>query len=133
MSNGRELATCVHGTMSITIAEFNEQILVKWGGVFDVFNPHPILNEFFAKQEPLLRGKAVLLDFSQTEFINSATLSVILQLVKLLDTSVAKLTIKYDTRESWQMVSFRCMKAISRTLKNTEIVAVGSSGSAQPV
>jgi anti-anti-sigma regulatory factor len=122
MANNKEIASFAQERMRVSLLEQEGQIVVSWGGVFDAVNPNTTLGEFLAKQSDVLRSKEVLVDFSKTEFLNSTTLSVMLRFVKELDGIISKLTLLFDTAESWQMVSFRCMKAISRTLKHTEVL-----------
>lgn len=124
MVNSKELASFAQERMRVSILEQEGHILVSWRGIFDAINPNITLGEFLAGQADALRSKEVLVDFSKTEFLNSTTLAVMLRFVKELDGIIAKLTLRFDTTESWQMVSFRCMKAISRTLKHTEVLTV---------
>lgn len=122
MDNHREIASFAQERMRVSVVDHEQQVIISWRGVFDALNPHQTLGEFLWKQHEALRHKDVLIDFSKMEFLNSATLSVMLRFVKELDAIIQKLTLKFNTAESWQMVSFRCMKAISRTLKHTEVL-----------
>lgn len=122
MDNHKEIASFSQERMRVSVIDQERQVIVSWRGVFDALNPHQTLGEFLWKQQEALRNKDVLIDFSKMEFLNSATLSVMLRFVKELDAITPKLTLKFNTTESWQMVSFRCMKAISRTLKHTEVL-----------
>lgn len=122
MDNHREIATFTQERMRVSLVDYERQVLISWRGVFDALNPNQTLGEFLWKQQEGLRNRDVLIDFSKMEFLNSTTLAVMLRFVKELDAIILKLTLRFNTAESWQMVSFRCMKAISRTLKNTEVL-----------
>ncbi len=124
MDNHREIATFTQERMRVSVVDYERQVLIIWRGVFDALNPNQTLGEFLWKQQEGLRNRDVLVDFSKMEFLNSTTLAVMLRFVKELDAIILKLTLKFNTAESWQMVSFRCMKAISRTLKNTEVLTI---------
>lgn len=124
MDNHREIASFAQERMRVTVIESEQQVIVTWRGVFDALNPNQTLGEFLTRQCEALRNRDVLVDFSKMEFLNSTTLAVMLRFVKDLDAVTQKLTLKFNTAESWQMVSFRCMKSISRALKHTEVLAV---------
>lgn len=71
-----------------------------------------------------LKGRTVTMDFRQVEYMNSATVSLIVQLIKLLDGQSIPITLIYDTRLSWQRINYQCMKTIARSLNHLRVKGV---------
>lgn len=71
-----------------------------------------------------LKGRTVTMDFRRVEYMNSATVSLIVQLIKLLDGQSIPITLIYDTRLSWQRINYQCMKTIARSLNHLRVKGV---------
>lgn len=108
--------------LNITVSKADETVTVRWTGLCDARDPDSLFGPFMRKLVRELQGKAVTLDFREFEYMNSATVSPILQFIKALDASGAQTTLVYDTRVAWQRVNFQCMKAIARTLQQLNVV-----------
>lgn len=122
MSKNKIIEIFEQGRLKIVVTVDIHAGTMEWFGESDFQSPDAVLGVFLQKIIGLFRGKCIQIDFSKFEFMNSATLMTILQFVKKLDINKTKTTLCYDTAIEWQLVAFRCMKAISRTLQNIDVV-----------
>jgi len=69
----------------------------------------PILAD--ASQSALRQRKALVLDFSRLQRMNSSTLPPVLRLIAFAQAELLSLRLLYDRRENWQAVSFSVLRA----------------------
>ncbi|WP_394827727.1 hypothetical protein [Pendulispora albinea] len=94
---------------------------IAWEGVSDARNPNAFLEPLLQKILAGLRATKVTVDLRLLEYINSATVSPILNLIKRCDTDHVATTVLYDTGVDWQRVNYQCMRTIARTLSHVEV------------
>ena len=107
--------------LSISVSSSATTGTVRWTGMCDAREPEAFLGPFLKNVARALQGKTVTVDFREFEYMNSATVSPILQFIKLLDATFTPTILVYDTRVGWQRVNYTCMKAIARTLKHVSV------------
>ncbi len=64
-----------------------------------------------------------LIDISELEFMNSATVSPILDLLKSFNDAAIDTTMIFDTRKDWQRINFNCMKVIVKKFSCVTVTA----------
>lgn len=110
-----------HDNLTIEVIDGPTVVGVMWHGVSDVRDPATLLVPYLNQLADQLGKRKVTLDFRKFEYMNSATVSPILQFVKRLDTNGAQVVVRYDARVNWQRVNFLCMKTIARTLSHVQV------------
>jgi hypothetical protein len=97
---------------------------IAWRGVSDARNPAAFLAPVFKELVEYAKGSDVTVDFSRIEYLNSATVSPMLQLVKLLDANGHAVLVLFAATD-WQRTHLKCMTAIARTLRNVTVEGRG--------
>ena len=93
---------------------------VAWVGVSDSQTPgvflRPILKDVLDK----MKGAEVTFDLTKLEYMNSATVSPLIQFVKALDGSCTRIVVLFSQAD-WQRTHLQCMRAIATTLKHVTV------------
>ena len=95
---------------------------ITWNGISDNRDPYKMLNGYFTNIMKDLSGKALEIDFLNLKYMNSSTVTPIIQLIKELNNNGIKTTVFYDKESNWQLASFKALETISTTLTNISIV-----------
>ena len=94
--------------------------MVAWVGVSDSQTPgvflRPILKDVIDK----MKGAEVTFDLTKLEYMNSATVSPLIQFVKALDGSCTRIVVLFSQAD-WQRTHLQCMRAIATTLKHVTV------------
>ncbi len=115
--------------LSITVSRSGRNATMHWSGLCDARDPELLFGAYMKRLARDLQGLTVTIDFREFEYMNSATVSPILQFIKMLDATDTPTILVYDTRVSWQRVNFQCMKAIARTLRHVQVEGAEPDGS----
>lgn len=107
----------------ISITKTEALVTLTWEGISDAREPDLVLGPLMRRLAAELKGRPVTMDFHRFEYMNSATVSLIVQLIKLLDGQGVLITLIYDTQVSWQRINYQCMKAIARSLNHLQVKA----------
>lgn len=107
--------------LTIEVSEDAGQTTVLWLGTSDARDPGRELTPFFGELAAKLAGKSVAVDFRKLEYMNSGTVSPIIQLARSLDKHGATTRLLYDTTVGWQRVNFVCLKNIAKTLSRVTV------------
>ncbi len=99
---------------------------VNWVGVSDSRTPGTFLRPVLSELSEKLKGADVTVDFSKLEYMNSATVSPLINFVKSLDGGCPHIRVLFSDVD-WQRTHLQCMRAIASTLRN---VVVDSTGAA---
>ena len=110
-------------TLTIEVTEAGSSVRVLWKGKSDIREPGEKLVPFLKGLADRLGQRRVTVDFRKFEYMNSATVSPIIQFIRRLDTNGATTVLVYDQLVDWQRVNFLCMKTIARTLAHVEVLA----------
>jgi hypothetical protein len=107
--------------LSIVVDQQTSTATVRWLGVSDSRDPAIHLLPYLTSLLDSLAGKDVFVDFREFEYMNSATVSPLINFVKNLDAKGARTTLAFDAKVPWQKVNAQCMRAIARTLSNVKV------------
>ena len=110
-----------HGGLRIEVDSLPGRVMLRWIGVSDTRDPSAHLAPFFLSLLDIVRDRSVTLDFRGFEYMNSATVSPIINLVKSLDAHRVPTTLLFDATVPWQKINAQCMRAISRTLSSVQV------------
>jgi hypothetical protein len=91
-----------------------------WSGHSDSRLPHVFLDPIVRRVVELMPGALLTVDFRELEYMNSSTVSSILNLLKSLDRAkIETVAIFADT--DWQATHLRCMRTVTRALQNITV------------
>lgn len=110
-----------HEGLIIDCDDRGEGATIRWRGIGDARDPGVQLTPFFAGLVLRLRGRSVVVDFRELEYMSSAVVSPLIHLVKDLDAAGARTTLLFNTAVPWQKANAHCMRAIGRTLSNVQV------------
>jgi len=110
------------GNLSIDIEWNGDRVLVRWRGESDARDPGATLKPFFDALLPLVGQKDVRLNFRGLSYMNSSTVSPIMQFIRELSGSARKVVVVYEQALQWQATSFRAMRVVTRKWPNVEVV-----------
>jgi hypothetical protein len=96
------------------------QVTVSWLGVSDSRSPAAFLNPIIEQITRSAAGSQVTVDFTRLEYMNSATVTPLISLVKSLDQANVKVLLLF-AEVDWQRTHLQCMKAIARTMSNVRV------------
>src|ERR1700754_1526612 len=99
--------------IQVTMSE--QAAMVIWEGTSDSRDPAAAFAPLL-KQLSEDRRKNVTLDFRKLSFMNSASVSPIIQLVKALNAAEVPTTLVYDTSVAWQRINCECMQVLATRL-----------------
>jgi hypothetical protein len=105
----------------VTFSPDDDKLAVVFTGKSDSRSP----SVFFEEMTPVLlehaKGKRVFLDFRTLEYMNSATVSPVLSLVRTLDGGGVETTLLFDLSCDWQRINSRCMRVITKNLAHVKV------------
>ncbi len=111
---------CEQDGLTWAVAVSPEQATIYWRGVADSRHPGTFLNPLIDEWASKLKNVEVTVDLSQLEFMNSATVTPLVNLVKALDANGKPVRVMFLDVE-WQRIHGNCMRAIARTLKHVRV------------
>lgn len=74
-----------------------------------------------AKDQALSKNAKIVLDFTQLQFMNSAYIGTITNLVNSINTNNGKVHLIFDTGTTWQNLCVRALKIIFASQENVTI------------
>lgn len=108
--------------LTINASRTNARGTVTWCGISDSRTPGLFLRPILRELSEKMKGAEVTVDFSKLEYMNSATVSPLINFVKTLDGTCAR-TLVLFAETDWQRTHLQCMRAIATTLKNTQVTS----------
>lgn len=96
-------------------------LVMAWLGRSTLPNPTEELMPYFLRHLGDWAGKRLTIDFRGLEYMNSSTVSLIVQLLKKLDEAMIGTTVVYDRSLKWQALSFQALESIDSLFKNIAI------------
>ena len=109
----------------INASRANGKGSVTWRGISDSRTPALFLRPVLRELSEQLKGAEVTVDFSKLEYMNSATVSPLINFVKTLDGSCTRTMVLFSETD-WQRTHLQCMRAIATTLRNTQVGSIPS-------
>ncbi len=104
----------------INASRANGKGTVAWSGVSDSRTPGNFLRPVLKDISDKLKGAEVTVDFSKLEYMNSATVSPLINFVKTLDGACKRILVLFSETD-WQRTHLQCMRAIATTLHNVMV------------
>src|SRR4029077_16740748 len=101
----------------INASRANGKGTVTWCGVSDSRTPGIFLRPVLRDLSEKMKGTEVTVDFTKLEYMNSATVSPLINFVKTLD-GACKGVVGLFSQIDWQRTHLQCMRAIATTLRN---------------
>src|SRR3954467_6967717 len=96
---------------------------VAWSGISDSRPPAVFLKPVLRDLSEKMKGAEVTVDFTKLEYMNSATVSPLINFVKTLDGTCTRILGLFPETD-WQRTHLQCIRAIATALRN---VAVGAA------
>lgn len=116
-----------HENLKIRVEDHRGMSFVIWTGESDSRDPAGAVGPFLDALAKRLRGRRVEVNFDQLEYMNSATVTPIMQFVKDLSALAEKVVVKYDETLQWQATSFRAMRVVAKRWDNVEVIGTVDS------
>jgi hypothetical protein len=91
-----------------------------WSGHSDSRLPHLFLDPIVRRVVEVMVGTQLTIDFRGLEYMNSSTVSSILNLLKSLDRAQVE-TVAIFADSDWQATHLRCMRTVTRALRNITV------------
>jgi anti-anti-sigma regulatory factor len=98
--------------------------IIKWLGISQSRKPEVTLNPFFEELAQSLGNVAVIVDFTELEYMNSSTVSPIIMLCKKFNEKGIATTIRYSGTSDWQAATFKGLSTLAKVMKNIQVEAV---------
>ena len=108
----------------INASRSNGKGTVAWRGVSDSRTPGFFLRPLLRDLSEKMKGAEVTVDFTKLEYMNSATVSPLINFVKSLDGGCKRIVVLFSETD-WQRTHLQCMRAIATTLRNVLVNSVG--------
>ncbi len=99
----------------ILVSRNGDRGRVVWLGTSDARNASELLNPLSETVVDTMRGAEVTVDFTRLEFMNSSTVSPIINLVRKLDANQIPVRVLF-VEDNWQRTHLRCVATIARKL-----------------
>jgi hypothetical protein len=112
----------VAGNLKVTVVAQGESVKVCLLGESDGRAMGEALGPYLKRLAGSCRAKTVQIDFAKLDYMNSSTLTPIVQFLQLLSDTALRVTVRYRSDLQWQATSFRAMRIVGRNWKNTEIL-----------
>jgi len=107
--------------LAIHVSHKGEVSNIVWTGLSEIQDPELAIGPFLRGLVPQLVNRQAIIDFRKLEYMNSATLQPLFQLLKELNANKIQTTLLYDPEVEWQRLSFRSIKAVTTTLPHVSI------------
>ncbi len=107
--------------LTIAVKADQTNATVDWLGTSDSRDPTKQLSPYLESLVESLKGKSVTVDFRRFEYMNSATVSPLINFVKKLDANGIKTTLLFDGSLNWQRLNAQCLKALASMLSCVEV------------
>jgi len=109
-----------HEGLHVRVSTTSGGARIEWKGVSDSCNPGEFLNPLITDWSGKLKNLEVTVDLSELDYMNSATIKPLINLVKLLDGNGQRVLIRFRDVD-WQRTHRNCMSVLARTLRNTQV------------
>ena len=106
--------------LTISVVRDGGSATITWKGTSDSRNPGATLNPALEKLVQSVENFNVTVDFTELEYMNSATVAPLMELIRKLDNSCKAVQVVF-LNAGWQCTHSRCMSAIARTLKHVRV------------
>ncbi|NUP09835.1 MAG: hypothetical protein HOW73_27630 [Polyangiaceae bacterium] len=105
----------------LEVHRWGREVSVTWRGISDARDPSAFAGQVLRDLGNQPDVDSIELDFRKLEFMNSATLTPIMALIRTLDSKGVRAILRFDAMIDWQRINYNCMKAIARTLSSLRV------------
>jgi len=109
----------------ISASRANGKGTIAWCGVSDSRTPGIFLRPVLREVSEKMKGAEVTVDFTKLEYMNSATVSPLINFVKTLDGICTRILVLFAETD-WQRTHLQCMRAIATTLRHVAVESTPS-------
>lgn len=109
--------------VTIDLVKKNQLMVIRWAGVCDSKDPALVLSPVLDQVVSGVTGMVVHVDFRPLTYLNSASVTHVIDFVSKLDRTASEVTLIYSSTMGWQRVNFSAMRIITRKLTRTRVVA----------
>lgn len=111
------------GNLQIQVSSDQKlRTLVEWCGESDALDPSAALTPYLQELARSLRGRAVEIRFDKLKYMNSSTVTPLMQFLQDLSSVSENVTVLYRADLQWQATSFRAMRVVARKWSNVKVV-----------
>jgi hypothetical protein len=110
--------------LRIEVTECDGVVVLSWQGESDSRDPRRTLRPYLMKLKDALRTRRVRMDFEKLAYMNSATVTPLIEFVGELSLRATEVVIHYRNDLQWQATSFRAMRIVARKWSNVSILGV---------
>jgi anti-anti-sigma regulatory factor len=109
-----------HEGLTISASRTGSRAVVTWKGTSDGRSPGAFLGPVIQELADNLQSADVTVDFTQLEYMNSATVGPLVGLIKSLDAGGNSVLVVFSDAD-WQRTHLNCMMAIARTMRHVRV------------
>jgi hypothetical protein len=113
--------------LAVEVVVDNDAVAARWRGKSQSMDPSAVLAPTFAEvveKSTEGSGRAVVHDFCELEFFNSATVSAIVRHLKVLAERQRSVTVRYDVSLRWQRTFFDALAITASKTGHLTVVPV---------
>lgn len=97
------------------------RVRMMWNGRSTDREPGRQLTPYFNGLLDELEGRGLLISFQGLEYMNSSTVTPIIQFLKNLNERNIETRVAYDGRSKWQRASFRALSGLAMMMKHVTV------------
>jgi hypothetical protein len=112
------------GALEINSSISNGKTNIIWLGKSQDRDPGHMLNPYFEGIINEITGTEVSIDFTKLEYMNSSTVTSIINLIRLLDKAKVLTNLKYNKNLKWQSASFKALETITESMTNIKVTGL---------
>jgi hypothetical protein len=112
--------TFEHDGLTVRISKDAGCSRIEWSGISDLRSPASFLGPLLEDWSTKLKDTDVTIDLTGLEYMNSATVKPLIDLIRLLDHTSRAVSVVFRDND-WQRVHRNCMAALARTMKRTKV------------
>ena len=110
--------------LRIDTATVGDVVEVRWTGELAVRNPREVVGTYLDLLRTTLRKQKVCFDFCEFEYMNSASVTLVMEFLRSATEVSQYVTVRYRTKLQWQKTLFGAMRVIARNWNNIDIQGV---------
>ena len=108
--------------LTIQVVHEGDTVTMTWFGTSEIQAPAQSLSPFLMDVITGLQGQNVVVDFRAVEYLNSATLWPVLQMLRALNDRQLSTKVLFDPTSESQRTTYRCLQTIGTSLPKISIV-----------
>ena len=110
--------------LCIDVIDSGDTVVLSWKGESDLRFPRQTLLPYLMALKDKLRARKVRLCFEELTYMNSASVTPLMEFVSTIRASASEIVIHYRNDLAWQATSFRAMRIVARKWSNVVIHGV---------